>query len=162
MLSFNRSLKNFKREGITDDDVIEHAIFLMTYFLSHVDTREYPHGRIIRVFDLSGFKLRHVSNIRALRLGLRLTFLAEKYFPERLAEIHVINAHPFAIGVYNRLVRGLLHERTRNKFSFHQDDAVLRDLLRPEQLDWANYTSPDEAALDEFVRHNTAHARGQK
>lgn len=156
--SFNESFKKFRRAKITDDDLAEHAVFLMGYFLRHIDAREYPHGRIIRVFDLSGFKLKHVGNVRALRLALRITMLAERYFPERLQECLVINAHPFAIGVFNRLVRGLLHEATRKKFRFFADDDVLRrELLRPDQLDWQNHTSPEEVILNDYIR---SHSRG--
>lgn len=150
--SFNESFKKFRRAKITDDDIVEHAVFLMGYFLRHIDAREYPHGRIVRVFDLSGFKLKHVANVRALRLGLRITMLAERYFPERLQECLVINAHPFAIGVFNRLIRGLLHEATRKKFRFYADDDVLRELLRPDQLDWQNHTSPEEEILNDYIR----------
>ena len=186
--SFNESLKAFRRHGVRDDDVIGHAVFLVAYFTSIIDPRPYPHGRIVRVFDLSGFHLLHATNLRAMRLGLRLTMTAEKYFPEVLQSVIVVNAHPFAISVYNRLIRGLLlcisarrarsltrsiphsidpsldrslarvlrspfrqHERTRNKFQFHSDDAVLREMLGCEQLDWQNAESAVEVAMYEYV-----------
>ncbi len=150
--SFNESLKAFRRHGITDDDIIDHAVFLIAYFSSIIDSRPYPHGRIVRVFDLSGFRLSHATNLRAMRLGLRLTMTAERYFPEVLQDVIVLNAHPFAIGVYNRLIRGLLHERTRTKFQFHTDDGVLHEMLGSEQVDWQHAGSAVEIAMYDYVR----------
>ena len=43
------------------------------------------------------------------------------------------------------------HERTRNKFQFHSDDAVLREMLGCEQLDWQNAESAVEVAMYEYV-----------
>ena len=153
--SFNESLKAFRRHGITDDDIIEHAVFLIAYFTSIIDARSYPHGRIVRVFDLSGFRLSHATNLRAMRLGMRLTKTAERYFPEVLQEVIVLNAHPFAIGMYNSLIRGLLHERTRNKFQFHTDDKILHEILGTEQADWQNAGSAVEIAMYDYVRRET-------
>ena len=150
--SFNQSLRAFRKHGITDDELIEHAMFLISYFSNVLDPRPFPHGRLVRVFDLSGFRLSHASNLRAMRLGLRLTMMAEKYFPERLRDVIVINAHPFAIGVYNRLIRGLLHERTRNKFQFHADDAILYEMLDKDQVNWQRVVSPEENAMYDFVQ----------
>jgi hypothetical protein len=149
--SFNESLRAFRKHGITDDDIIEHAVFLISYFTSIIDSRPYPHGRIVRVFDLSGFRLSHATNLRAMRLGLRLTMTAERYFPEVLQDVIVLNAHPVAIGVYNRLIRGLLHERTRSKFQFHTDNGVLQEILGSEQVNWQHVDSPVETAMYDYV-----------
>ncbi|MCP3994922.1 MAG: hypothetical protein GY722_07640 [bacterium] len=151
MGSFNESLRAFRKHGITDDDIIEHAVFLISYFTSIIDSRPYPHGRIVRVFDLSGFRLSHAINLRAMRLGLRLTMTAERYFPEVLQDVIVLNAHPVAIGVYSRLIRGLLHERTRSKFQFHTDNGVLQEILGSEQVNWQHVDSPVETAMYDYV-----------
>jgi hypothetical protein len=86
-----------------------------------------------------------------MRLGLRLTMTAERYFPEVLQDVIVLNAHPVAIGVYNRLIRGLLHERTRSKFQFHTDNGVLQEILGSEQVNWQHVDSPVETAMCDYV-----------
>lgn len=96
-----------------------------------------------------------MTNLKALRTGLRITSLAEKYFPERLESIIVVNAHPIAIGVYNRLIKGLLHERTRDKFQFYTDDDVLREIFDESQLEDLRVGRPsqEEVALSDHIRH---------
>ncbi len=112
---FRRTMKEFRKQGITREDVMRHSMLTMEWFCKVLDPREYPHGRFIRVYDFEGFKMQHVRDVGAIKMGMGIVSMIEKYYPERLEKCYVINAPPTLFHLWN-IVAKMLDKETLKKF----------------------------------------------
>lgn len=126
MGKFHQSMKEWRRHGITEDDILHHSMLIMEWFCTTVDTRPYPGGRFVRVYDFEGLRVQHVRNVGAIRLGMKIIGMIEQYYPERLEKCIVINAPPVLRHLWNGIVKKMLDPRTAEKFVLHKKEDTLR------------------------------------
>lgn len=161
MGTFHQSMRTWRHHGVTEEDVMNHSMLVMQWFCTHVDPRPYPGGRFVRVYDFEGFRMHHVRHVGAIRLGMRIIGMIEKYYPERLEQCIVINAPPVLRHLWNSVVKNMLDERTACKFAFYakgESLGVMQGLLPLECLpreyggtaEW--YTHPAEQRLFAHVK----------
>lgn len=160
---FNQSMKVWRGHGVTEHDILNHSMLIMEWFCNHVDTRPYPGGRFVRVYDFEGFRVQHIRNLGAIRLGMKIIGMIEQHYPERLERCIVINAPPLLRHLWNTIVKNMLDSRTAEKFVLHKKEdtlQVMKDLLSPESLppDYGGigqwYGSAEERALFSFVKQS--------
>ncbi|RAL52782.1 unnamed protein product [Cuscuta campestris] len=124
-------LSGYTREGLP---VFAFGVGLSTfdkasdnyYVQSHIQMNEYrdrvvlpsaskKHGtqisKCIKVLDMSGLKLSALSQIK---LGTLITSIDDLNYPERTITYYIVNA-PYVFSACWKVVRPLLHERTRKK-----------------------------------------------
>jgi hypothetical protein len=159
---FHQSMKEWHRQGVRQEDVLHHSMLIMEWFCTHVDPRPYPGGRFIRFYDFEGLRIQHVRNISAIRLGMNIISMIERYYPERLEKCIVINAPPVIRHLWNSIVKNMLDPRTAEKFVMCKKEDTLRvmkELLPLECLPSeyggtaAWYGSAEEQQLFSLVRN---------
>lgn len=161
MGKFNQSMKEWRHHGVTEADILNHSMLIMEWFCTSVDPRPYPGGRFVRVYDFAGFRIQHVRNVGAIRLGMKIIGMIEKHYPERLERCIVINTPPALRHLWNGIVKNMLDARTAEKFIMYkkQDSLrVMKELLPLSSLpreyggtaQW--YETPEERALFSLVQ----------
>ena len=101
---------------ISQAELLEHTKLVLMWFCEKIDPQPYPQGRFIRVFDFKGFKMSHARDVGAIRMGLSIIRMIEKYFPERLEKCYVINAPSVLFHLWNTIVKTMLDKKTAEKF----------------------------------------------
>lgn len=134
---FHQTMKDFRKHGITEGDVMRHSMLTMEWFCKVIDPRPYPHGRFIRVYDFEGFKMQHVRDVGAIKMGTSIVSMIEKHYPERLEKAYVINAPPVLFHLWN-IVKKMLDKKTVKKFCIvkgkEESCAVMQGLIEGSML----------------------------
>jgi hypothetical protein len=97
-------------------ELLEHTKLILMWFCEKIDPQPFPQGRFVRVFDFKGFKMSHARDVGAIRMGMSIIRMIEKYFPERLEKCYVINAPPVLFHLWNSIVKNMLDKKTAEKF----------------------------------------------
>merc|ERR1719161_1025352 len=104
---------------------------------SRVSSRSVTIPGCIEVYDFEGVGLEAARCIGGLALISRVLSIGQKYYPENLHRSYFLNC-PSVFELGWRIVRGVLHERTKNKISIHKDNCLdsLAECLgrRPEDV----------------------------
>jgi hypothetical protein len=137
MGKFHQTMKEFRKHGITEKDVMRHSMLTMEWFCKVIDPRRYPHGRFIRVYDFEGFKMQHVRDVGAIKMGTSIVSMIEKHYPERLEKAYVINAPPVLFHLWN-IVKRMLDRETVKKFCIvkgkEESCALMQGLMEADML----------------------------
>lgn len=121
------------REGLTEDDVVEHYIW-STLFTWDIAADNDTHEVTI-VVDMAGFGL-SVLSPTVLRIFMRVAQLLRAHFPQREHGIFFINAPTWSEQAY-RIVAPVVSKKQRAKVHLTSENSsllLLRDLIHPDNL----------------------------
>ncbi|KAJ1520158.1 hypothetical protein ONE63_004374 [Megalurothrips usitatus] len=112
---------------------VAQDVYKMIFMMADIRMVEEPEiSGDVFVFDLKNLglavMLKHAGTMLKKALGL-----AQNAYPQRLKEIHVINAHPFVNRGIN-LIRSFLNEKMRNRFVVHSSPESLHQYVPADVL----------------------------
>mmetsp|Transcript_19073 Transcript_19073/g.58767 ORF Transcript_19073/g.58767 Transcript_19073/m.58767 type:complete len:550 (-) Transcript_19073:1137-2786(-) len=159
----NRAFRELAAEGVTVEDVAQHAHFVSAFtyvkILDDVDEvgkkPKDPGGYFLKVIDLKHIGLGDCGGDTARYF--RLVAAINRHYPERVWKTIIINA-PSIFGVVWTIVSPLLEPNVREKITVLRSNYkdTLRDLVDPDDLP-VEYggndadPSPEEVALANFA-----------
>ena len=163
---FGRAVTAFRQDGILPDhadQIIRQFVFHMEYIFNVVDTSAYPQGKFLRIYDMTGIKLRDISDKEAVDLGYQMMQMLEHHYCERMARALVI-APPIFSTIW-AMVRGLVDPATAEKIKIVTPRKLRAALLEEMDVEvmprcWGGngvrdlYDSEMEQALWAWVRTN--------
>lgn len=164
---FWRAVSAFREDGILPDhadQIIKQFVFHMEYIFNVVDSSPYPRGKFLRIYDMTGVKLKDIADKEAVDLGYEMMQVLEAHYCERMARAIVI-APPIFSTIW-AMVRGLVDPATAEKIKIVAPRNLKAALLEEMDMevipkcwgghgvsDW--YESEMEQALWEWVRTRT-------
>lgn len=86
-----RSYEGIAGEGVSEQAMLEHLLFIYQYAFSELDTRPLPDGKTIKIVDLDGLTMSDLRT-QGFKLITRVGSMLSMNFPQRLNQCYLINA----------------------------------------------------------------------
>jgi len=78
-------------EGISEQEMLEHLLFIYHYAFSNLDSRPLPNGKTVKIVDLEGLTMGDL-NSPGFKLITRVGAMLSLNFPQRLHKCFLVNA----------------------------------------------------------------------
>ncbi|KAJ9599607.1 hypothetical protein L9F63_009924 [Diploptera punctata] len=119
------SLKNVEIDQLDIQAIIKYIMMIADIRVME----ETPISGDIFVFDIQDVTLAHCTKMTsAINLLRKTLILAQEAYPQRLKEIHILNAPSFIEWILN-IFRSLMKEKMRNRFHVHTNYETLTDYV---------------------------------
>ena len=131
---FPTLLAELRKRGFADPTraVVEHVSFVMTHAFATIDNRDFPHGRILRIVDMSRLDLSD-TGYEAYVFLKAMAHVSSVAFPERVHKVVIVNP-PAAFNVLWGVFSPMVSQRTMARVRICKDTQSAKETLL-EDLD---------------------------
>lgn len=127
-----KAYPQIRAAGVTDDDILRHLKFTFDYVFKVLDTRSLPHGKTVKIIDLSGLSIGAIRSDAFKFISQAGALLALNY-PQRLHRAFLINAPGWWAMAWN-LISPMINQKVRNQMClFGKND---KEKLKKALLEW--------------------------
>jgi hypothetical protein len=131
---FPTLLAELRKRGFANPTraVVEHVSFVMTHAFATIDNRDFPHGRILRIVDMSRLDLSD-TGYEAYVFLKAMAHVSSVAFPERVHKVVIVNP-PAAFNVLWGVFSPMVSQRTMARVRICKDTQSAKETLL-EDLD---------------------------
>ncbi|KAG3080599.1 hypothetical protein PI124_g5722 [Phytophthora idaei] len=131
-----KALHDFTARGVTEDEAIMHHVRMMEFMWNVIDSRPFPEGNMLKVYDIKGISMADLSS-DVVNYTKKWGEVIATYNPERVYQVFIINP-PAWFNLIWKLVSPLVNPKTRERIHVlrgHKDiTKALLEFVAPENL----------------------------
>ncbi len=136
MGAWPRSYTCIAAEGVSEQAMLEHLLFVYQFAFARLDARPLPDGKTVKIVDLEGLSMGDLRT-PGFKLITRVGAMLAMNFPQRSARVFLVNA-PGWWAVAWKLVSPMVPPRVRAQMSLHGSSKGEREAARRAMLEWIN------------------------